>query len=61
MNGWNGANTRATVSADGLNVRNNIVRLPKVFAEQAFPISGQCRVDGFPGTILYYYEIKGDR
>jgi hypothetical protein len=31
-----------------------------VFAEQAFLTSGQlCRVDGFPGTICYYYEIKG--
>jgi hypothetical protein len=28
---------------------------------QAFLIFGpQCRVDEFPGTILYYYEVKGD-
>jgi hypothetical protein len=66
---WSRANTTAIIATHGLkvvnnnfpsfaNVRNN-VRYPTIFAEQPFHISGpQCRVDGFPGTILYYYEVK---
>jgi hypothetical protein len=61
MNRWNGTNTRATVATDGLTVSNtNANEYPNVFAEQPFTISGpQCRMDDFPGTILYYYEVKG--
>jgi hypothetical protein len=52
------ANTRATVAADGLNVINKVSR-PTIFAVEPFPISGpHCRVDEFPGTICYYYEVK---
>jgi hypothetical protein len=61
-NRWNRTNTGATITADGLNVSNNINGFPNVFAEQPFPISGQlCRMDEFPGTILYYYEVKTDQ
>jgi hypothetical protein len=59
-NRYNGTNTRATVAADGLsvNIRNGF---PNVFAVQPFLISGPlCRADEFPGTICYYYEVKGD-
>jgi hypothetical protein len=58
-NHWNGTHTTATVAADGLNV--SITNgFPNVLAEQPFPISGPLsRMDEFPGTILYYYEVKG--
>jgi hypothetical protein len=58
-NHWNKTTTIATVAADGLRVNNCTDELPNVFAVQAFPIFGpHCRMDNYPGTILYYYEIK---
>jgi hypothetical protein len=60
---WNGTNMTAinTIAEDGLNVCIEVGD-HDVFAELAFPVSGpQCRVDGFPGTILYYYEINCHR
>jgi hypothetical protein len=30
-----------------------------IYAEKGFPISvADCRADGFPGTICYYFEVK---
>jgi hypothetical protein len=58
-NHWDRNNTRATIAADGLHVYVSRGR-QTVYAEQSFPISGLLsRVDEFPGTILYYYEVKG--
>jgi hypothetical protein len=48
--------------ADGLNVSKEVGVSANVFAEQPFTISGpHCRVDEFPGTILYYYEVKSSQ
>jgi hypothetical protein len=58
-NRWNGTNTTAIIAADGLHVHNKTGSPVNVFAEQAFLISEpRCGLDGFPGAILYYYEIK---
>jgi hypothetical protein len=60
-NRWNKNNTTAKVAADGLHVSSYTLGSPNVFAEQPFLISGpQCRMDEFPGTILYYYEVKAN-
>jgi hypothetical protein len=57
-NGWNRATTRATVSGDGLRACSSDI-MTYIYAEKGFPISGKhYRVDSFPGTIIYYYEVK---
>jgi hypothetical protein len=58
-NRWSKSNSNVTISQNGLNVSNNTNEWQDVFAVQTFLISGpQCRMDEFPGTILYYYEVK---
>jgi hypothetical protein len=63
QNGWNQYTTRARISRDGLTViainaathtRHN------AFAVHAFPAAtpNDCRLDNFPGTIIYYFEVK---
>jgi hypothetical protein len=48
-----------TISEDGLIASNNTTGWKYIFAEKGFPISvANCRTDGFPGTICYYYEVK---
>jgi hypothetical protein len=60
-NGWSRSNPEITISNCGLNASRNPngFLFQNVYAEKGFPISGQnSREDNFPGTILYYYEIK---
>jgi hypothetical protein len=59
-NGWSTFNEDVTISEDGLHVSNkNTNRLQYIYAEKGFPISvADCRTDGFPGTICYYFEVK---
>jgi hypothetical protein len=60
-NVWDGSNTKATISNDGLNARNEYDTIGNrriVFAEKAFAISGEnCRIGQFPGNIIYYFEV----
>jgi hypothetical protein len=47
------------VATNGLNA-SSTNGFANVFAVHPFPISGpHYRADDFPGTILYYYEVKG--
>jgi hypothetical protein len=63
-NRWRNDGTSAGVikiSLDGLKAVSNSSADERqyVYAEQGFPISVQhCRSDHFPGTILYYFEVK---
>jgi hypothetical protein len=50
------------MSEDGLIASNNTSGWKNVYAEKEFPISiADCRKEGFPGTICYYYEVKTDK
>jgi hypothetical protein len=60
-NGWEKSNGNAnvTISEDGLIAGNNTNGTQHIYAEKGFPISvADCRADGFPGTICYYFEVK---
>ena len=54
------SSTGITFSNGGLNANvNNSNEWLEIYAEKGFPISvADCRKDHFPGTILYYYEVK---
>ena len=57
-NNWNATNAMVTISENGLKVSSNMEKWLNVFSEKAFPIAGEnSRIDHFPGTILYYFEI----
>jgi hypothetical protein len=60
-NGWNRTTTEAIVLTNGLRARNSNARIRiNIYAEKGFAISGKhSRWDNFPGTIFYYYEVKG--
>jgi hypothetical protein len=48
-----------SVAADGLNISTSINGWQNIYAAKGFSISGPLiRVDGFPGTILYYFTMK---
>jgi hypothetical protein len=62
-NYWNPSNKHVDIYGDGLCVSAisaDYFRSKKfwhVYAEKGFPISVEmCRQDGFPGTIVYYFE-----
>jgi hypothetical protein len=60
-NAWGRSNAEITISNGGLNASKNTNgwQFRNVYAEKVFPISGEhSREDNFPGTILYYYEVK---
>jgi hypothetical protein len=62
QNGWDQSTTPVTISADGLtalNVAENSEGYV-VTAVHAFPVDSakHCRLDNFPGTIIYYFEVK---
>jgi hypothetical protein len=75
MNRWNefkakptisvSEDERATVSedgkatVDGLSVSNRF-QWNAIFAVHGFPITEHCRKNNFPGTIVYYFEAKGE-
>jgi hypothetical protein len=57
-NGWSRSNGNVAISEDGL-FASNTSGWKRIFAEKGFPISvADCRMDDFPGTICYYYEVK---
>jgi hypothetical protein len=57
VNAWR-SNGQFTISDDGLIVRKNTYGIQNVYAIEEFSVSGaDCRKDGFPGTICYYYEV----
>jgi hypothetical protein len=57
-NVWNGTNRNATISADGLQASKGTSEWLNLSASKGFAISvEQCRMDHFPGTILYYFEV----
>jgi hypothetical protein len=50
--------TEAIISTDGLYV-SSIFSRTNIYAEKGFAITGKhARADSFPGTIIYYYEVK---
>jgi hypothetical protein len=59
-NGWGKSIMPTRISPDGLTVTNIINTKNYVFAMHAFPAnsSKDCRLDNFPGTIIYYFEVK---
>jgi hypothetical protein len=61
-NVWNGTKTKAKISADGLEARNNTIPAEwlNVCASQGFGISAaeHSGMDNSQGTILYYFEIS---
>jgi hypothetical protein len=57
-NRWKGSNTNATISTDGLHVKNGTENGLNIFADKGFAISGEnYRMDQFAGKIIYYYEV----
>jgi hypothetical protein len=58
QNGWEVSYTRAIISSNGLLASDSTGAWQNVFAKKGFPITGELsRIDKFPGTILYYFEI----
>jgi hypothetical protein len=49
-----------TISPDGLTALNADSHGYMVFAMHGFPAASpkHCRVGNFPGTIIYYFEVK---
>jgi hypothetical protein len=57
-NSWKGSTTNATISTDGLHVKNATDKELNIFADNGFAISGEnYRMDQFAGKIIYYYEV----
>jgi hypothetical protein len=60
-NRWSRSTTKARIAPNGLKASAKGYH-QCVFAEKGFLISGaDCRrqsADNFPGTILYYYEVR---
>ena len=56
------ANINVGISCDGLKASNtNEHEWLTFYAEKGFAISGENRrMDDFPGTILYYFEVTTD-
>jgi hypothetical protein len=54
--------TEANIALDGLHASANYaLRRMNIYAEKGFAITRKhSRADSFPGTIIYYYEIKSE-
>jgi hypothetical protein len=59
-NRWDAKKTKAQISAGGLVASSDEADelFHAVYAEKGFDISGDCRIDNFAGTSLYYFEVR---